>query len=72
MVNKNFRFPKEKCFGKQCYSKKVAETLKNKKWVEESVELRIYQCPICNFWHLTHSLWEPKQKRKHKIKRIWR
>jgi hypothetical protein len=72
MYNENFQVPRKKCFGKQCYSKKLAETLRNEKWEEESTELRIYQCPICNSWHLTHLMWEPKKKKKRKIKRLWR
>jgi len=42
--------------GKVSYDKKAAQTAKNRRWNEEHVELRIYQCPECNLWHLTSDL----------------
>ena len=45
----------ERCVnGKVCLKKKDAETRRN--WLmKEGKEdyLRIYECPFCNFWHLT-------------------
>jgi len=42
-----------KCFGKICYDKKGAVSAKNKRWNEDHVALRIYDCPYCHYWHLT-------------------
>lgn len=42
--------------GKICYSKKICETTANRKWKEDGIELRVYQCPDCNFFHLTHHI----------------
>lgn len=57
MKDKDFRvFKKIRCSGKSSYTKKLAETLKNRMWETKSVQLRIYQCQNCNFWHLTHNI----------------
>lgn len=45
---------RKKCRGKICYDKKGAITAKNKRWNDDHVPLRIYDCPDCNGWHLTH------------------
>jgi hypothetical protein len=39
--------------GKIKYDKRGAQTAKNKRWCDERIELRIYNCPHCNYWHLT-------------------
>ena len=44
------------CQGKKCYDKKGAQTAKNKRFKDSHTELRIYQCPICDYWHLTSKL----------------
>lgn len=50
---KNNTFPNKKCRGKNSYNKKLAETLKNKLNIEGH-KVRVYQCEICNWFHLTH------------------
>lgn len=49
--------------GKVQYDKKTAQTAANKRYADDHVELRIYQCPSCNWWHLTHTNIRPKNKR---------
>ncbi len=44
--------PVTKCNGKVCYDKKGAMTAKNKRWEEDHIALRIYQCEGSH-WHLT-------------------
>jgi len=44
------------CNGKKCYDKKSALTAKNKRFKDSHIKLRIYQCDICNQWHLTSKL----------------
>lgn len=47
----------ERCVcGKICFSKKTAQTKKNflEKMGKEK-NLRIYQCTMSDFWHLTHT-----------------
>jgi len=43
------------CGGKKCYDKKLARTVLNIRKREGSM-VRMYQCPMCNMWHLTHLL----------------
>ena len=58
--------------GKPCYDKKGAITARNKRWEDEHVALRVYQCDFGDHWHLTHAdpyraernLLIDKQKRK--------
>lgn len=49
--------PLQRCNGKVAYDKKGAVTVKNLRWKEARVELRIYECPFHrNFnrhWHVT-------------------
>lgn len=40
--------------GKPSYDKKGALSAKNKRFKEEHVKLRVYLCPHCDGWHLTH------------------
>jgi len=59
------------CNGKMCYDKRGALTVKNEIRKERGIELRAYQCPDCNGWHLSKSLnTKPfrKMKRQEKIK----
>lgn len=44
------------CQGKRAYDKKGAQTAKNKRWKEDHVKLRVYQCELEDHWHLTSSL----------------
>lgn len=39
--------------GKQCYDKKGALTVKNDRERRGAANLRIYECQVCNAWHLT-------------------
>ena len=39
--------------GKNCYDKRGAETMRNKRWKEDRVRLRLYPCPHCKMWHVT-------------------
>ena len=41
------------CMGKKKYHKRDAETARNFRIQDGEEFLRIYQCPYCNFWHLT-------------------
>lgn len=41
--------------GKVSYSKKDALTAKNRREAEGSERLRLYECPWCGCWHLTHT-----------------
>ena len=62
-MNKN---PKQ-CGGKNCYDKKGATTAMNYFWDTEKKELRIYECPTCGYWHLTHNLHYKKEYERKKI-----
>lgn len=53
------------CTGKKRYTKKLAETLKNRLYDKRGLILRIYQCPECNTWHLTHTEKWWHQKKYH-------
>lgn len=52
--------------GKNCYDKRGAETARNKRWREDHVRLRIYQCDDCGAWHLTHMVPPSEYHRKPK------
>lgn len=42
--------------GKVAYAtKKDAATAKNRRYRQDRVQLRIYECPGCKRWHLTHT-----------------
>ena len=43
------------CSEKYGYSKKDAETKRNFIKKERGILLRIYPCPICGKYHLTHT-----------------
>lgn len=59
------------CDGKACYDKRGAQTVKNIREKEDGIDLRIYQCPLCNMWHLTKILnWLSKEK--HGRIKIWK
>lgn len=42
--------------GKVMYDKKGAVTAKNFRLKKDHVKLRVYNCPVCNHWHLTKNL----------------
>ena len=47
----------KKCHGKHCYPKREAEGARNhrlKSRHKRPDHLRIYSCPRCGWWHLTH------------------
>jgi hypothetical protein len=50
---RGIRLPVKYCMGKVIYDKKGALTVKNKRFEEDHVPLRIYPCPVCHGWHLT-------------------
>lgn len=39
--------------GKNIYDKRGAETVRNKRWKDDHVKLRVYYCRDCNGWHVT-------------------
>lgn len=41
------------CINKTCYSKKEAQTKRNE-LNRKGKRVRVYQCQICDYWHLTH------------------
>lgn len=43
----------KKCLKKGQYSKKIAQTIKNSLRREGRI-VRMYHCPLCNYWHVTH------------------
>lgn len=47
----------KECRGKIIYTKREAETLLNAlqhyRNTKDRAPKRIYECPICNFWHMT-------------------
>lgn len=50
------------CRRKPMYDKKTAITAKNKRWHEDHIKLRIYECPHCVHWHLTSKEeWEERK-----------
>ena len=42
------------CDYKNRYNKKEALSMRNYRESQGEVNLRVYQCKYCNFWHLTH------------------
>lgn len=49
--------PDRRCeSGKIKFDKKGAQTAANKRWELEHVELKIYECKWCFFWHLSSNL----------------
>jgi hypothetical protein len=41
--------------NKPPYFKKIAQQIRNKRGRgKKAQKLRIYQCPVCDYWHLTH------------------
>lgn len=56
--------------GKTCYGKKIGETIVNRTKDRRGKELRLYQCSLCNYWHLTHQIYGKSYfKIKKRIKR---
>lgn len=45
----------KRCNGKVIYDKKGAVSAKNRRYNEDHVALRIYECPGNRHWHLTHT-----------------
>jgi hypothetical protein len=56
----------KKCLNKGCYSKKVAQTIRNLLFRKKGRKVRIYQCDQCNFWHLTHKYKKRKNENRQK------
>lgn len=49
-----FDIKRNMCFEKKAYSsKKFASRVKSDLEIKRDIKLRVYQCPICGFWHLT-------------------
>lgn len=59
------------CNGKVCYDKKGALTVKNNRFRQDHIVLRLYECWQCKHWHLTSRsdlkekplLWQKKDKK---------
>ena len=52
------------CMGKRQYSKKDALTMRNVQIKKgKAKDLRVYQCPFCNTFHLTKIIWKGKNKK---------
>lgn len=49
---------------KRGYDKKTALTLKNMAWRDGRGAMRVYHCPVCGAWHLTHLPDTRMEKRK--------
>lgn len=49
------------CVHKSKYSKKTAQTVRNKRIQDGEKYLRIYNCPNCGSWHLTHKQHEKRE-----------
>jgi hypothetical protein len=49
--------------GKRRLSKKEAATLRNSRMNHGTAWLRIYECPDCGGWHLTHGAKQGGKKR---------
>ena len=51
--------------GKIMFDKRSAQTAANKRYDDDHVELRIYECPYCHRWHLTHTqVRQPYQRKR--------
>lgn len=48
-IKKNMCF-KKKIYFTEKYARKVASSIEDKR----CIKLRVYQCPVCGFFHLTH------------------
>lgn len=46
--------PAIKCAGKATYTKRRAQEAVNRIWRAGRGRMRAYQCPECNYWHLSH------------------
>lgn len=55
--------------GKQAYDKRSAQTVINKRWSEDRVRLRVYECPACGRWHVTHKVDDERSIRIRKAMR---
>lgn len=58
-MQNDFRQQDERCLHKKQYLKKTAQTVKNQR-AKEGIILRIYPCPLCKAWHLTHKVKKPE------------
>lgn len=59
----------EYCNGKVSYDKKTAVTAANRRFRESHTKLRVYNCPDCGKWHLTHVMHYGERKNGGKMKR---
>lgn len=48
------KYDQRMCRGKVCYDKRGATTARNSRLEKGEKYLRIFPCPVCRFWHLTH------------------
>lgn len=53
-VGKGTLLERPRCNGKICFDKRSAVTSRNLRMKKGSIDLRIYPCPSCGYWHLTH------------------
>ena len=47
--------------GKISFDKKGAQTRRNSLYRKGGEELRIYQCPLSDTWHLTHNIYSVEE-----------
>ena len=52
------------CENKVAYTKKDAQTVRNRRQGQGEKHLRIYQYPLCNYWHLTKQYSNEEKKNK--------
>lgn len=64
----SFSIYSQYCGRKRIYDKKGAVTAKNKRFEEDHVELRVYECPGNKHWHLTSDDPHRDERRKKKKK----
>lgn len=60
------------CNGKRAYDKRGAITAANRRFEEDHIRLRIYQCDMGDHWHLTKQLRRAKYQKRQRGRRYSR